>query len=75
MSAEIRKLYLFRIFSTNFDEAEKAHRRELNLFKRERVLTEIRILGIATYIQTSSTRKIAKNTVKNEIFSATNSCS
>ena len=23
---------------------------ELNLFKRERVLTEIRILGIATYI-------------------------
>ncbi len=33
---------------------------ELNLFERERVPTEIRILGIATYIQTSSTRRTAK---------------
>jgi hypothetical protein len=33
---------------------------ELNLFERERIPTEIRILGIATYIQTSSTRRTAK---------------
>ncbi|MBC7109433.1 MAG: IS6 family transposase [Archaeoglobi archaeon] len=33
---------------------------ELNLFERERVPTEIRILGIATYIQTSSTRRTAR---------------
>jgi len=33
---------------------------ELELFERERTPTEIRILGIATYIQTSSTRKTAK---------------
>ena len=33
---------------------------ELNLFERERVPTKIRILGIATYIQTSSTRRTAK---------------
>ena len=33
---------------------------ELKLFERERVPTEIRILGIATYIQTSSTRRTAK---------------
>ena len=34
--------------------------KELNLFERERTATEIRILGIATYIQTSSTRRTAK---------------
>ena len=33
---------------------------ELNLFERERVPNDIRILGIATYIQTSSTRRTAK---------------
>ncbi len=33
---------------------------ELNLFERERVPNNIRILGIATYIQTSSTRRTAK---------------
>ena len=33
---------------------------ELNLFERERTPTEIRILGIATYIQTSSTRRTAR---------------
>jgi len=32
----------------------------LNLFERERTPTEVRILGIATYIQTSSTRRTAK---------------
>ena len=32
----------------------------LNLFERERVPTEIRILGIAIYVQTSSTRRTAK---------------
>jgi putative transposase len=32
----------------------------LSLFKRERVPTEIRILGIAIYVQTSSTRRTAK---------------
>ncbi len=48
---------------------------ELELFERGRVPTEIRILSIATYIQTSSMKRITKNTVKNEAFSATNSCS
>ena len=33
---------------------------ELELFERERVPTEVRIFGIATYIQTSSTRRTAK---------------
>ncbi|MHC1625834.1 MAG: DDE-type integrase/transposase/recombinase [Methanoculleaceae archaeon] len=33
---------------------------ELNLFERERTPTEIRILGIATYIQTSSTRRTVR---------------
>jgi putative transposase len=33
---------------------------ELNLFERERVPNDVRILGIATYIQTSSTRRTAK---------------
>jgi len=33
---------------------------ELNLFERERTPKEIRILGIATYIQTSSTRRTAR---------------
>ncbi len=33
---------------------------ELNLFERERIPSEVRILGIATYIQTSSTRRTAK---------------
>ncbi|MCD6494080.1 MAG: hypothetical protein J7K36_09880 [Archaeoglobaceae archaeon] len=33
---------------------------ELNLFQRERVPTEVKILGIATYIQTSSIRRTAK---------------
>ena len=33
---------------------------ELNLFERGRVSTEVRILGIATYIQTFSTRRTAK---------------
>ena len=33
---------------------------ELNLFERERTPMEIKILGIATYIQTSSTRRTAK---------------
>ena len=33
---------------------------KLNLFERERTPTEVRILGIATYIQTSSTRRTAK---------------
>jgi len=33
---------------------------ELELFEMERTPTMIRILGIATYIQTSSTRKTAK---------------
>lgn len=33
---------------------------DLNLFERERTSTEIRILGIATYIQTSSARRTAK---------------
>lgn len=33
---------------------------ELNLFQRERIPTEVRILGIATYIQTSSIRRTAK---------------
>ncbi len=33
---------------------------ELNFFERERVPNNIRILGIATYIQTSSTRRTAK---------------
>ena len=32
----------------------------LNLFERERTPTKIRILGIAIYIQTSSTRRTAK---------------
>ncbi|MDK2782043.1 MAG: putative transposase [Archaeoglobi archaeon] len=32
----------------------------LNLFERERTPAEIRILGIATYIQTSSTRRTAR---------------
>ncbi|RLI81936.1 MAG: hypothetical protein DRP01_10450, partial [Archaeoglobales archaeon] len=32
---------------------------ELNLFERERTPKEIRIVGIATYIQTSSTRRTA----------------
>ncbi len=33
---------------------------ELELFERERIPTEIRILGIATYVQTSSTRRTAE---------------
>ena len=33
---------------------------EFNLFERERIPTEIRILGVAIYIQTSSTRRTAK---------------
>ena len=33
---------------------------ELELFERERIPNDIRILGIATYIQTSSTRRTAK---------------
>ena len=33
---------------------------ELELFERERVPNDIRILSIATYIQTSSTRRITK---------------
>ena len=33
---------------------------ELSLFERERTLTEVKILGIVTYIQTSSTRRTAK---------------
>ncbi|WP_457549207.1 hypothetical protein [Archaeoglobus sp.] len=33
---------------------------ELNLFERERIPNEIRLFGIATYIQTSSTRRTAK---------------
>jgi len=33
---------------------------ELNLFERERIPTEIRLLGIAIYIQTSSTMRTAK---------------
>ena len=33
---------------------------ELNLFERERVSAEIKILDIATYIQTSSRRRTAK---------------
>jgi hypothetical protein len=33
---------------------------KLNIFERERVPAEIRILGIAIYIQTSSTRRTAK---------------
>jgi len=33
---------------------------ELNLFERERILTKIKILGIAMHIQTSSTRGTAK---------------
>ena len=33
---------------------------ELNLFERERVPNDIRILSIAIYIQTSSTRGTAK---------------
>ncbi len=41
----------------NFDEAEEEG---LNLFERERTQMEIRILGIAIYIQTSSTRRTAK---------------
>ena len=32
----------------------------LNLFERERIPTEIRILGVAIYIQTSSTRRTAR---------------
>ncbi|WP_290899742.1 hypothetical protein [Ferroglobus sp.] len=34
--------------------------KELELFERERVPNDIRILGIATYIQTSSTRRTAE---------------
>ncbi len=33
---------------------------ELELFERERIPNDIRILGIVIYIQTSSTRKTAK---------------
>ncbi|ADC66057.1 transposase IS240-A [Ferroglobus placidus DSM 10642] len=33
---------------------------ELELFERERVPNDIRILGVATYVQTSSTRRTAK---------------
>ena len=33
---------------------------KLNLFERGRVSTEVRILGIVTYIQISSTRRTAK---------------
>ena len=39
---------------------------ELNLFERERTPSEVRILGIATYIQTSSTRRTAK--ILSEIY-------
>ena len=44
---------------------------ELNLFERERVPNDIRILGIATYIQTSSTRRTAKKSFLNFIQSLT----
>ena len=32
----------------------------VKLFERERIATEVRIHGIASYIQTSSTRRTAK---------------
>ena len=34
--------------------------KELNIFERNKIPLEIKILGIATYIQTSSTRRTAK---------------
>ena len=37
-----------------------------NLFERERIPDEVRLLGIATYIQTSSTRRAAK--ILSEIY-------
>lgn len=39
---------------------------ELNLFERKRTPIVIRILGIATYVQTSSTRRTAK--ILSEIY-------
>ncbi len=34
--------------------------KELKVFERDKIPLEIKILGIATYVQTSSTRRTAK---------------
>ncbi|WP_290902153.1 hypothetical protein [Ferroglobus sp.] len=41
---------------------------ELNLSERERIPNDIRILDIATYIQTSSTRRTAKISLSFVLF-------